>query len=664
MPRQITKVGKYTVIDRIARGGMGAVYKAKHPTLKRYVILKQLILRGGSGFIQRFKREASLMIDFKDEHIVQVYDHFKEGSSYYIVMEYVDGISLDKLIEQRGFLSSEVAALIFIEICKGLKYAHDKDVIHRDIKPANILISRDGEIKLVDFGIATSKESDDDGLTKAGMTLGTPSYMSPEQITDTRKVDKRADIYSMGVVLYEMVTGQKPFPSSFTREAIHLINKGSYKNPKKLNPSIPNLFRGVIRKTMNHNLAKRYKDVQQVINKFSKYTRRYVHQREINTDIQRYLSGTEIELPVTLKLRKKTRNLVLKFIVGLIFAGLLVVGGLFVYNRGYYYEYLKSREYGSLEIQASVPEGYYKKLENVYALINVISLNSGSGEEPFTYNCRLEPQKASISLLAALFVRKEGEEEKGTEERNILTTNKIYLPAGNYNLELYLESQKFVHTFYLNPRLVQKQDVKTYDQKTMRFDLRKEKSKPVTLFPDVFDSKTGESIYKAAKVSLYLEKEKKWIDWKKYNKSKRLRGYLTDSLRSGRSYSFKFSAPSYFPETVRCYVEHAVDTARIAVTLTKKPGKLILKSDYEGLELLIDNRKENYLGEKDKEFVRYGVTDIESREFLLPDGNYVLTVKKGKKLIENYQFNLKSDSSIVLDITYNEDDKKILIHER
>ncbi|MBA7672772.1 Serine/threonine-protein kinase PrkC [subsurface metagenome] len=107
MPRQIIKVGKYDIIGLIARGGMGAVYKARHPTLKRYVILKQLTLRGGTGFIMRFKREASLMIDFRNDHIVQVYDHFKEGSSYYIAMEYVDGISLDKLIEIKGYLSNE-----------------------------------------------------------------------------------------------------------------------------------------------------------------------------------------------------------------------------------------------------------------------------------------------------------------------------------------------------------------------------------------------------------------------------------------------------------------------------------------------------------------------------------------------------------------------------
>ena len=250
MPKQITTVGKYDIVKKIAKGGMGAVYLAKHPTLKRYVILKQLTLRGGGGFVQRFKREASFMIDFRNEHIVPVYDHFKVGSSYYIAMEYVDGTSLDALIEQSGGLSNEAALLIFSEICRGLKYAHDKDVIHRDIKPANILLSKQGEVKLTDFGIATSKEAEEEGLTKIGMTLGTPAYMSPEQIADTSTVDKRADIYSMGVMFYEMLTGKKPFPSRFASDVIDKINRGQYVRPKKINPSIPGSFVRIIKKTV------------------------------------------------------------------------------------------------------------------------------------------------------------------------------------------------------------------------------------------------------------------------------------------------------------------------------------------------------------------------------------------------------------------------------
>src|SRR4030042_1506442 len=184
-----TRVGKYIVTERIARGGMGEILKARHPTLNRDVILKRLAFSSKGGVIERFKREAQLQIDFRHDNIVQVFDHFKEGLSYYIVMEYVDGISLDALIEKNRYLPNEIALLIFYQIAKALKYAHDKDVIHRDIKPANVLISREGIVKLTDFGIATSKDLHEKNLTKE-VTLGTPAYMSPEQISDTKNVDK------------------------------------------------------------------------------------------------------------------------------------------------------------------------------------------------------------------------------------------------------------------------------------------------------------------------------------------------------------------------------------------------------------------------------------------------------------------------------------------
>ena len=231
-------VGKYQVISKIAEGGMGAVFKGIHPTLNRFIILKRLSSRSKVSLSERFKREAKIMMDFKNEHIAQVYDHFKEGSSYYIIEEYIDGYALGDLIKKERYLSDEAALLILSDCCKALKYAHDKNVVHRDIKPANIIISKEGEVKLVDFGIASSLDDTEEGLTQDGMVLGTPAYMSPEQIKDTKTVDKRADIYSLGVMLYEMVTGKAPFPGNFTPESITLIVKGKYKHVKKVNPKV------------------------------------------------------------------------------------------------------------------------------------------------------------------------------------------------------------------------------------------------------------------------------------------------------------------------------------------------------------------------------------------------------------------------------------------
>ena len=253
---------------------MGIVYKAKHPTLGRYVLLKRLAVRGGAQFTERFKREATLLMDFKHDAIVQVYDHFKEGSYTYIVEEFIDGISLEALIRRERYLSNEAAMLILYEVARALKYAHDKGVVHRDIKPGNILISNKGEVKLVDFGIATPIEGADDALTHDGMTLGTPAYIPPEQIGDARNADKRADIYSLGVVLYEALTGKTPFPGSFNAETIAAIQKGKYTPAARLNPKISPLLRRIIRKCVRPKRRRRYQDLHHVLRMVGKRIRR------------------------------------------------------------------------------------------------------------------------------------------------------------------------------------------------------------------------------------------------------------------------------------------------------------------------------------------------------------------------------------------------------
>ncbi|MBN2323685.1 MAG: serine/threonine protein kinase [Spirochaetes bacterium] len=665
MPKPLIKVGKYDIVKKIAKGGMGAVYLAKHPTLKRFVILKQLTLRGGGGFVQRFKREASLMIDFRDEHIVPVYDHFKVGSSYYIAMEYVDGTSLDRLIEESGGLSNEAALLIFSEICRGLKYAHDKDVIHRDIKPANVLISKQGEVKLTDFGIATSKEAEEEGLTKIGMTLGTPAYMSPEQIADTSKVDMRADIYSMGVMFYEMLTGKKPFPSRFSPDVIDKISKGIYVNPKKINPTIPRAFLRIIKRTMNCKVNKRYKDLGSVLNILDRYTKKYKGQREINADVRRYLEGNEITLPTTMKVGKKRHKrggILIGVTVGLAALTVLFLGGLFCYYKGYVYEYLRAREYGKLEITASIPQDYFKEARLIYAYALLTCLDEtdaeaeGSGPE---YHYRLTPKREGF-LYPILKEQASEEEDAATgPDEALLSTGDLYLRAGNYELVLYLENGKHIMRFYLYPRVLQRENLDTEDKRNLAFRVPISVKKQITIDHRVSDSETGMSLYDEADIDFYLAEQDRWLDWKFYHSNRRLAEYLASKLQSGERYRFRYSADGYYDVETEFYVETSLDSAVSEVGLIRKSGTLVVESDYEGLDILIDNRAESYIGVQKKQFVRYEDTTLEPKKFPLSEGTYAITVGRGKRTVQNAQFRIVGEKTTRVRVTYDPGEKSI-----
>ena len=201
------------VIELIGKGGMGAVYKARQPALDRLVALKILPAQaaGGVDFAERFNREARALAKLNHPNIVGVYEFGQVEALHYFIMEYVDGANLRQL-ERNGRLSPRQALQILPEICDALQYAHDEGVVHRDIKPENVLIDRKGRVKIADFGLAKilGRDPQDLRLTGAGQVMGTPHYMAPEQIEHPLDVDHRADIYSLGVVFYEMLTGELP----------------------------------------------------------------------------------------------------------------------------------------------------------------------------------------------------------------------------------------------------------------------------------------------------------------------------------------------------------------------------------------------------------------------------------------------------------------------
>ena len=214
LPEEVGKhFPQFEILALLGQGGMGAVYKARQPSLDRFVALKILPAQAAAdaGFAERFNREARALAKLSHPNIVAVYDFGQADGLHYLIMEYVDGLNLRQL-QQAGKLPPREALQIIPQICEALQFAHDEGVVHRDIKPENVLLDKKGRVKIADFGLARilGVEPESYRLTGAKDFMGTPHYMAPEQIEHPQTVDHRADIYSLGVVFYEMLTGELP----------------------------------------------------------------------------------------------------------------------------------------------------------------------------------------------------------------------------------------------------------------------------------------------------------------------------------------------------------------------------------------------------------------------------------------------------------------------
>lgn len=260
----IERIGNCRIIEEVGSGGMAIVYKAIQDHLGRTVAVKALksTIAQDSQFAQRFEREARFMAGFQQENIINVHDLIKHDDTMYMVMEYVEGVDLYDLVDGEKSLPAEVAAIIALQTARALNHAHFRGVIHRDIKPANIMISIQGDIKLMDFGIAHADSLSD--LTETGTGLGTPSYMSPEQILG-EKLDARSDIWSLGVVFYQMLTGKKPFQEDAKRSVLQKIRLERYLPSRKINPEVPRILERILARCMTKVPADRYPSMQALI---------------------------------------------------------------------------------------------------------------------------------------------------------------------------------------------------------------------------------------------------------------------------------------------------------------------------------------------------------------------------------------------------------------
>ncbi len=261
-------VGPYQVMEQLGQGGMASVYKAYHAALDRYVALKVLhqAFNGDSTFISRFQREARVVARLEHSNIVPVYDYAEHEGRPYLVMKFIEGDTLKARLNQ-GPLSAVEIEQVVDSVGSALAYAHRQGVLHRDIKPSNVLISTDGVIYLADFGLARIAQ-DGESTLSADSIMGTPQYISPEQAMGKKDLDNKTDIYSLGVMLYEMVVGRVPFTADTPFSIIHDHIYSPLPLPRVVNSTVPEAVERVLMKALAKDRLDRYESVEILMDAF------------------------------------------------------------------------------------------------------------------------------------------------------------------------------------------------------------------------------------------------------------------------------------------------------------------------------------------------------------------------------------------------------------
>lgn len=263
----IEKVREYKILSKIGEGGMGIVYKGFDENLERFVAIKAIhtTYTSNDELLARFRNEAKVQANLSHPNIVPLYNFFKEGETFFMVMEYIDGETLSHRIKRVGLLPPHKCIPIFVQILSAIDYAHKMGVIHRDIKPSNILLTKEDVVKVMDFGIA--KIIGDRALTKTGTKMGTIYYMSPEQIQGIKDIDARSDIYSLGITFFEMLTGQLPYDTNTDSDfrIMQQIVEVQIPSVKKYYPYVPEKVDIAIRKATHKNREERYQSCKEFI---------------------------------------------------------------------------------------------------------------------------------------------------------------------------------------------------------------------------------------------------------------------------------------------------------------------------------------------------------------------------------------------------------------
>ena len=275
---------RYEILKLLGEGGMGAVYKARDQEVDRLVALKVIRpeLAGHSTVLQRFKQELILARTVTHRNVIRIYDLGVAEGCRFITMEFIEGRDLSSALEE-GKLEPDAAVKILRQVCAALEAAHQEGVVHRDLKPQNIMLEASGRVVVMDFGLARSME--ETGLTQAGAIMGTPAYMSPEQAKGI-PADERSDIFALGIILYQMLTGVVPFKAETALASLLLRTQGPPTPPMKLDPAIPQALNDIVLKALATDPANRYQNAVDLGKHLQDWQEGVLHQQIVTPPIK------------------------------------------------------------------------------------------------------------------------------------------------------------------------------------------------------------------------------------------------------------------------------------------------------------------------------------------------------------------------------------------
>jgi serine/threonine-protein kinase len=502
-------------------------------------------------------------------------------------------------------------------------------VIHRDIKPGNILISKKGEVKLTDFGIAfTQDELGESDLTVAGDTLGTPAYMSPEQIQNSKGIDVRSDIYSLGVMLYEMTTGQKPFPGSYTPATIELISKGKFLPPHRIEPSLHPIVLRLIRKMMKVKAKSRFQDLKPVLAILDKGLKNYKDESAIRLAIVSYCDGKEEALDrgkkkgATSLFGRILKKVALFTGIGMLFA----IGAYFGYRNGLHYEYLKAKEYGALKLSISFHKDYAEKAQR--------SIKASLYKKDSKNNFQ-EVKEINFDFQ---------ETKEGFAE-----SRKNYLIEGEYRIKVYTPYLQYYEDFYLNARDAQKRQIETADALQIKFDVKALHPAFLNFSYGVVNRDNKEDLTKDTKVRVYFFNSKRWVDWEELQKENDFK----ESFITGRGYLFQFKKEDFYEHTAYITPQLNESNLNLQIKLTPVPGFLILNSNEEGMEVFLNRFPYYFSGGQERKLNEMENTKKKGQKFQLSPGEYLLSIRKSKTVSQNLNLEIKSNQTIKIQADYD-----------